>query len=135
MVEGYEMGAKTGTAEKLPRGNGKYLLSYICFAPVQNPEVAVYVVLDEPNTDNQANSGLVQELTKAILDEAFPYLGITTIAESEAAAQAEGESIPETEYTDYDENYEETYDNPDGAYIDEDYDPDLDDWASEDAPE
>lgn len=135
MVEGYEMGAKTGTAEKLPRGNGKYLLSYICFAPVQNPEVAVYVVLDEPNTDNQANSGLVQELTKAILDEAFPYLGITTIAESEAAAQAEGESIPETEYTDYDENYEETYDNPDGAYIDEDYDPDLDDWASGDAPE
>ena len=93
------------------------------------------MVLDEPNTDNQANSGLVQELTKAILDEAFPYLGITTIAESEAAAQAEGESIPETEYTDYDENYEETYDNPDGAYIDEDYDPDLDDWASEDAPE
>ena len=51
------------------------------------------------------------------------------------AEKAAGESIPETEYTDYDENYEETYDNPDGAYIDEDYDPDLDDWASGDAPE
>ena len=134
-VEGYEMGAKTGTAEKLPRGNGKYLLSYICFAPVKNPEVAVYVVVDEPNTDNQSNSIYVQELTQDILEEVFPYLGITTIAESEASEKTEGESIPETEYTDYDENYEETYDNPDGAYIDEDYNPDLDDWASGDAPE
>ena len=73
--------------------------------------------------------------TEDILEEVFPYLGITTIAESEASEKTEGESIPETEYTDYDENYEETYDNPDGAYIDEDYDPDLDDWASGDAPE
>ena len=135
LVEGYDMGAKTGTAEKLPRGNGKYLLSYICFAPVENPEIVIYAVLDEPNTDNQANGALVQGLTKAILKEAFPYLGITTIEESEEAEKAAGESIPETEYTDYDENYEETYDNPDGAYIDEDYDPDLDDWASGDAPE
>src|SRR5699024_4650511 len=127
---GYEMGAKTGTAEKLPRGNGKYLLSYIGFAPVENPEVVVYVVVDEPNTDNQSNSVYVQGLAKNVLEEAFPYLGITTIAESEAAEKAEGEIIPETEYADYDENYEETYDNPDGAYIDEDYDPDLDDWAT-----
>ena len=134
-VEGYEMGAKTGTAEKLPRGNGKYLLSYICFAPVKNPEVAVYVVVDEPNTDNQSNSVYVQGLAKNVLEEAFPYLGITTIAESEAAEKAEGEIIPETEYADYDENYEETYDNPDGAYIDEDYDPDLDDWATGDMTE
>ena len=108
-VDGYEMGAKTGTAEKLPRGNGKYLLSYICFAPVSNPEVAVYVVIDEPNTDYQANSALVQGLAKSILEEAFPYLGITTIAESQTLVQTEGESIEETEYTDYDANYEETY--------------------------
>ena len=47
----------------------------------------------------------------------------------------EGESAEDTEYTDYDENYEDDYDNPDGSYIDESYDPDLDDWASGDAPE
>ena len=134
-IDGYEMGAKTGTAEKLPRGNGKYLLSYIGFAPLENPEVVVYVVVDEPNTDNQSNSVYVQGLAKNVLEEAFPYLGITTIAESEAAEKAEGEIIPETEYADYDENYEETYDNPDGAYIDEDYDPDLDDWATGDMTE
>ena len=129
-VEGYEIGAKTGTAEKLPRGNGKYLLSYIACAPASNPEVVIYVVIDEPNAEVQADSSLVLGLSKAIMEEAFPYLGITTIEESQETLETEGEAIGETEYTDYDENYEETYDNPDGSYIDEDYDPDLDDWAS-----
>lgn len=77
-VEGYDIGAKTGTAEKLPRGEGKYLLSYIGFAPVDNPEVVVYVVVDEPNAENQSNSRLVLDLSKAIMEEVFPYLGITT---------------------------------------------------------
>ena len=134
-VEGYEIGAKTGTAEKLPRGNGKYLLSYIGFAPLDNPEIAIYVVIDEPNTDNQANSALVQGLSKAIMEEAFPYLGITTIAESGENTQTEGEAVEETEYTDYDENYVDDYNNPDGSYIDESYDPDLDDWAAGDSSE
>ena len=129
-VEGYDIGGKTGTAEKLPRGNGNYLLSFIGFAPVDNPEIMIYVVVDEPNTDAQANSGYAQEIAKEIMEEAFPYLGITTIEESGQETKTEGTGVEQTEYTDYDENYEETYDNPDGSYIDEDYDPDLDDWAS-----
>ncbi|MBQ8804669.1 MAG: penicillin-binding protein 2 [Tyzzerella sp.] len=76
-VEGYEIGAKTGTAEKLPRGNGKYLLSFMGFAPVENPEVLVYVVIDEPNVDDQSNSAYVRDLAKNIMTEAFPYLDIT----------------------------------------------------------
>lgn len=129
-IEGYEIGAKTGTAEKLPRGNGNYLLSYIACAPASNPEVAIYVIIDEPNAEVQADSSLVLGLSKAIMEEAFPYLGITTIAESESTIQTEGEDIADAGYTDYDENYEETYDNPDGSYIDENYAPDLDDWAT-----
>ena len=69
------------------------------------------------------------------MEEAFPYLGITTINESGEETKTEGTSVEQTEYTDYDENYEETYDNPDGSYIDEDYDPDLDDWAAGDTSE
>ena len=53
-VEGYDIGGKTGTAEKLPRGNGKYLVSFIGYAPQENPEVVVYVVVDEPNVAAQA---------------------------------------------------------------------------------
>ncbi len=134
-VDGYEIAGKTGTAEKLPRGNGKYLLSYIGFAPMDNPEVAIYVVVDEPNTYAQDDSSLVLELSKSIMEEAFPYLGVTTIAESGDENQTEGNGVENTDYTDYDENYEETYDNPDGSYIDESYDPDLDDWASGNSPE
>ncbi len=80
-VEGYSMGGKTGTAEKLPRGNGNYVLSYMGFAPVDNPEILVYVVIDEPNAETQANSRLVTTLARDIMTEAFPYLNITKEAE------------------------------------------------------
>ena len=76
-VVGYSMGGKTGTAEKLPRGNGNYVLSYIGFAPAENPEVLVYVVIDEPNVERQATSRLVTDLARHIMEEAFPYLNIT----------------------------------------------------------
>lgn len=76
-VEGYTMGAKTGTAEKLPRGNGKHILSYMGYAPADNPEVLVFVVIDEPNVEDQAISKYVTDLAREIMEEAFPYLGIT----------------------------------------------------------
>lgn len=76
-VEGYSMGGKTGTAEKLPRGNGKYVISFIGCVPAENPEVVIYAAIDEPNVDAQANSKLVQQLVSDIGTEAFPYLGIT----------------------------------------------------------
>ena len=75
-VEGYDVGGKTGTAEKLPRGNGKYLVSFIGYAPQENPQVMVYVVIDEPNVDNQANSKLATTMASQIMTEIFPYLGV-----------------------------------------------------------
>ncbi len=76
-VEGYSMGGKTGTAEKLPRGNGNYLLSYIGFVPAENPEFLIYVVIDEPNAEIQANGTFVTGLARDIMKEALPYLNIT----------------------------------------------------------
>lgn len=75
-VEGYSMGGKTGTAQKIPRGNGKYLVSYIGFAPVDQPEVLIYVVVDEPNTDAQDNSRYPQEIARNIMSELLPYLNV-----------------------------------------------------------
>lgn len=80
-VEGYAIGAKTGTAEKLPRRNGKYLVSFIGYAPQENPQVVVYVVVNEPNAQGQANSGFATELASKIMGEIFPYLGIEKTAE------------------------------------------------------
>ncbi len=81
-VEGYDIGGKTGTAEKLPRGNGKYLVSFIGYAPQENPEVVVYVVVDEPNVLAQASSGYATELASSIMEDIFPYLGITKSADA-----------------------------------------------------
>ncbi len=79
-LEGYEVGGKTGTAEKLPRDNGKYLVSFIGYAPQENPEVVVYVVIDEVNDYDQAQSALAVQLASDIMAEIFPYLGITKTA-------------------------------------------------------
>ena len=80
-VEGYAIGGKTGTAEKLPRRNGKYLVSFIGYAPQENPQVVIYVVINEPNAAGQANSGFATELASNIMKEIFPYLGIEKTAE------------------------------------------------------
>lgn len=80
-VEGYAIGGKTGTAEKLPRRNGKYLVSFIGYAPQENPQVVVYVVVNEPNAQGQANSGFATELASKIMGEIFPYLGIEKTTE------------------------------------------------------
>lgn len=75
-VEGYSMGGKTGTAQKLPRGNGKYLISFIGFAPLDDPEVVVYAVVDEPNVRNQSTSVYAQYLVNQIMREILPYMNI-----------------------------------------------------------
>ena len=75
-VQGYSSGGKTGTAEKYPPGNHKYLVSFIGFAPVERPEVVIYVVVDEPNVEDQANSTYAQFIAQGILSQLLPYLNI-----------------------------------------------------------
>lgn len=76
-VAGYAIGGKTGTAEKYPRNHGKNLISFIGYAPQENPEIMLYVVIDEPNVENQANSSYAIKLAQKIMAEAFPYMNIT----------------------------------------------------------
>lgn len=75
-VEGYSMCGKTGTAEKLPRGNGKYLVSFEGSVPAKNPQLVIYCVIDEPNTGDQAHSSYAQSIVNPILTEVLPYLNI-----------------------------------------------------------
>ena len=75
-VDGYSMGGKTGTAEKLPRGNGAYLTSFIGFAPLNDPEVLVYVIVDEPNVEEQDNSQFAQSIAYQVFTELLPYMGL-----------------------------------------------------------
>ena len=89
-VQGYSSGGKTGTAEKFPRGNGKYVVSFIGFAPVEEPQVLIYVVIDEPDVEDQASSTYAQYVAQAILSELLPYMNI------QPDESADG-TIPETE--------------------------------------
>ena len=86
-IPGYSMGGKTGTAEKVPRGNHKYLVSFVGFAPLDNPEVVIYVVVDEPNVEEQASSTYAQYIAQAILSEIFPYLNIYPDQETDQKLQ------------------------------------------------
>ncbi len=85
-VDGYSMGGKTGTAQKYEvdedgnqtseRAYGKYLVSFIGSVPAEDPEVVLYVVVDEPNVYDQAHSSYAQSVAREILREALPYLNL-----------------------------------------------------------
>jgi stage V sporulation protein D (sporulation-specific penicillin-binding protein) len=75
-VDGYSLGGKTGTAEKQPRNQGNYLVSFIGFAPYDNPELVIYCIVDEPNTEDQPHSYYAQNIVREILEEIFPYMNI-----------------------------------------------------------
>ncbi len=75
-VDGYSMGGKTGTAEKLPRGKHNYLVSFMGYVPQNNPKVIIYCIVDEPNSDNQPHSTYAQNIAREILKESLPYLGV-----------------------------------------------------------
>lgn len=75
-VAGYDVGGKTGTAEKYPRGNGNYLVSFIGSVPAQSPEVVCYVLVDTPHVADQARSSYASSLFSKIMTEVLPYMNI-----------------------------------------------------------
>lgn len=91
-IQGYIIGGKTGTAQKLPREEEKYILSFIGFAGYENPELVCYVVVDNAATDNQA-SYITTTLFNSIMSEALPYLNIFPDAQTDgndAASNPDG---------------------------------------------
>ncbi len=73
---GYTIGGKTGTAETIPRGNGEYVVSFLGYAPADDPQIAIYVVVDRLNDFEQDNVRVAATLAKDILTEVLPYMGI-----------------------------------------------------------
>lgn len=73
---GYMIGGKTGTAQTLPRGNGEYVVSFMGYAPADDPQIAIYVVVDRPNTWSQDDAKYATRICRSILTEVLPYMGI-----------------------------------------------------------
>lgn len=89
---GYMIGGKTGTAETLPRGNGEYIVSFMGFAPADDPELVIYTVIDRPNVPAQASAKYATVLTKDILTEVLPYLNVP---KTEEITEKEAEELRE----------------------------------------
>lgn len=74
-VKGYSIGGKTGTAEKRPVSEKKYLVSFIGCVPAEDPDVAVYVIMDEPKVKDQAHSSYATEFASKLMKRILPFLG------------------------------------------------------------
>ncbi len=92
---GYAIGGKTGTAEKVPRDHKHYVVSFIGFAPADDPQIVIYVVVDEPNAEGQgqAHATFATGIVKNILSEVLPYLHVNMTEELTIAEQAEVEAM------------------------------------------
>ena len=74
-IEGYSIGGKTATSQKLPRGSGKYISSFIGFAPAENPQVIAMCQIDEP-TGVYYGGTIAAPVVKTLYENILPYLGI-----------------------------------------------------------
>lgn len=77
-IPGYRIGGKTATSEKLPRRSGKYIASFLTFAPAENPQVLSLVLINEPQ-GNYYGGSVAGPVMKELLKNILPYLGIETI--------------------------------------------------------
>ncbi len=75
-IAGYRVAGKTGTSEKLPRGNGRYIASFLGFAPANDPEVIGLLLLDEPMGDTYMGGQIAAPTFKLIFEDTLRYLGI-----------------------------------------------------------
>lgn len=83
-VTGYSVGGKSGTSEPNPaRPEEGYTASFVAISPVENPEVAVLVVLFKPQGDSHQGGTICAPVASQILSEILPHLGITSTVTSE----------------------------------------------------
>ena len=92
-IDGYTVGGKTGTAEKVnTSGNGsgrlagQYILSFLGTVPCENPKVVCYTLMDSPKDNTQATA-YNTELWTYIMKQVLPYMGIDKTAKIEAKAK------------------------------------------------
>ena len=84
-VDGYRVGGKTATSEKLPRSLKKYISSFIGFAPADNPQVIALITIDEPEGIYYGGT-IAAPVIADIFKNILPYLGIEPTEEKTASA-------------------------------------------------
>lgn len=90
---GYAIGGKTGTAEMVPRDHKNYVVSFIGFAPADDPQIVVYCVIDRPNVADQPHATYATGIIKNVLTEILPYLHISRTEEMTITEQEEADNL------------------------------------------
>ncbi len=90
---GYMIGGKTGTAETIPRDKTNYVVSFMGYAPADDPQIAIYVVVDRPNAEYQADAKFATRIVRKVLTEVLPYLNIPMTEELSETEIAELEEL------------------------------------------
>ena len=78
-IENYRVGGKTGTAQKVENGvylSGNYILSFIGFMPADNPQIVVYVAINNPKGVTQYGGTVSAPVAKNVLNTAIDVLGL-----------------------------------------------------------
>ncbi|MCD8124950.1 MAG: peptidoglycan glycosyltransferase, partial [Lachnospiraceae bacterium] len=84
-LEGYSIGGKTATSEKLPRSSNLYIASFLGFAPADDPQVIALITIDEPEGTYYGGT-IAAPVIAEIFENILPYLGI----EAEEAEETQG---------------------------------------------
>lgn len=103
-IEGYEVGGKTGTAQKRPRTEKKFVVSFAGFAPVDNPQLLMYVVIDDIHDNELYNSSRpASNVTSEVFKEILPYLGEYPEGQIDYIVDEELLQVIDAENSSYDE--------------------------------
>lgn len=82
-IEGYQIGGKTATSQTLPRSAHRYIASFMCFAPANDPQVLCLVIINNPSGVYYGGT-IAAPVAKELFQNILPYLGIP---KTEAAGQ------------------------------------------------
>lgn len=102
-INGYRIGGKSGTSQQLDRegGTGIYVGSYCAFAPADDPQVIVLIVVDEPQGGEYYGSQVAAPYAREVLEAILPYLGVYP-EYSESELEQIAVSVKNTEYAEVD---------------------------------
>ncbi len=98
-IPGFRVGGKTGTAQKIVDGRyvpGKYIASFAAVAPVDDPQIAMLVIIDEPSTGQYYGGTIAAPVARDVLEETLNYLEITPVfTEEEKKLIVENVIVPD----------------------------------------
>ena len=117
---GYSIGGKTGTAETVPRDKINYVVSFMGYAPADNPQIAIYVVVDRPNAVFQDDAKFATRIVRNILTEVLPYMNIYMTEELSDKEKEELDSLESTITSANTEEEESEMTNEYGLKVNED---------------